>query len=377
MNADKQLQQILKWGEGADFLDFANADGKRWLMPVRHMRTAMGLYQPSGPKGKLVKVGLPLLYWNPAALRVLHAERRRLALNDELRGRVEQAFGVKDPDFAVFGGTPGVHRKLTLQVGKEGRIAGYVKVTASEDIFRLFKQEQRVLDLLRRQGLDAVPECRDCGTLSGGLHVFMQTTVKTRRSKVLHRWTERHDRFLLAMEACTHRQMPFEASDFCRDLLTLEACLPLVDDRRELLARCLHEVKAHYAGKTVDFSAYHADFTPWNMFGTEKGLFVFDWEYARLSYPPGLDFFHFLIQTGVFEEHLTPERLFMRCRQQSAARNWGAAGADFALKCYLLAVMSLYVGRERNEPNGLSDNTRNMLGLWLDLLERLAVGSDE
>ena len=119
MNADKQLQQILKWGEGADFLDFANADGKRWLMPVRHMRTAMGLYQPSGPKGKLVKVGLPLLYWNPAALRVLHAERRRLALNDELRGRVEQAFGVKDPDFAVFGGTPSTRQKITIQIYKK------------------------------------------------------------------------------------------------------------------------------------------------------------------------------------------------------------------------------------------------------------------
>ena len=51
MNAAKLLQQIFKMWDGAYFHECANADGKRWLMPVRHMRTAMGLYQPSGPKG--------------------------------------------------------------------------------------------------------------------------------------------------------------------------------------------------------------------------------------------------------------------------------------------------------------------------------------
>lgn len=35
----------------------------------------------------------------------------------------------------------------------------------------------------------------------------------------------------------------------------------------------------------VEYGVYHADFTPWNMSVEEGQLFVFDWEYASLTYP--------------------------------------------------------------------------------------------
>lgn len=38
-----------------------NADGKRWVMPVGNLRTALCLYQPGAMKGKLLKALLPVI----------------------------------------------------------------------------------------------------------------------------------------------------------------------------------------------------------------------------------------------------------------------------------------------------------------------------
>ena len=49
------LNKILDLTGEEKFYRFGNADGKYWIMPVRGMRTAMNLYQPSGIKGKMLK----------------------------------------------------------------------------------------------------------------------------------------------------------------------------------------------------------------------------------------------------------------------------------------------------------------------------------
>ncbi len=39
----------------------------------------------------------------------------------------------------------------------------------------------------------------------------------------------------------------------------------------------------------------HGDFTPWNSFVLERGLYVFDWEYAAENWPLGYDLVHYLL----------------------------------------------------------------------------------
>ena len=41
MNIEYLLSSILKQGGGNTFYTFSNADGKRWIMPAKHMQTAM------------------------------------------------------------------------------------------------------------------------------------------------------------------------------------------------------------------------------------------------------------------------------------------------------------------------------------------------
>lgn len=158
----------------------------------------------------------------------------------------------------------------------------------------------------------------------------------------------------------------FEESDFYSDLNKLEECLPVLGNP-SVIIKTIQEVREKYAGKRVVFSAFQADFTPWNMFLEKGQLFVFDWEYARMTYPPRLDYFHFLIQTAIFEEHLSAEDLFQRYILLRSRLTGIWKSPNLALQCYLLAIMSIYLQREQIK---LGEDTIRRMDLWVALLEK-------
>lgn len=367
MNIDGQLKLLLKQGEGETYYSFANADGKRWWMPGRHMAVGMNLYQPSGIKGKLLKRGLPWLHWNPVVRKVLHAERIQLALGDELLELLERIFGQQGLEFAIFGGTPCVHQKITMQISRNTRILGYVKVTESKEIYGIFEHEKKILDTLYSQGMKHVPECLYCGSLKNGLYLFVQSTVKTLKSEVVHAWGERHERFLNDLKTHTQQKVRFEDSDFYRDLNILEERLPVLGNPK-VLYKVIQEIKERSTGQEVEYFAFQADFTPWNMFVEKGQLFVFDWEYARLTYPAYLDYFHFWIQTEIFEAHLTAEQIARHYSANRVKLHAMFENPDWALQCYLLAIISIYLQREQGI---LEQETIKRIDLWMTLLDYL------
>ena len=121
------LEKILDFSCGEKFYRFGNSDGKYWIMPAQNMRVAMNLYQPSGIKGKMVKLLLPLLHWIPPVRKVIKAQTMHCYLNSELHGLLRRTFGVQDIEFAIFEGTPSVHQKITMQLSCNDRILGYCK----------------------------------------------------------------------------------------------------------------------------------------------------------------------------------------------------------------------------------------------------------
>ena len=298
-----------------------------------------------------------------------NAERLRLALGEELRVLLEKIFGQQGLEFAIFGGTPCVHQKITMQISRGARILGYVKVTESKEIYGIFEHEKKILDTLHGQGMGQVPACLYCGTMKIGLHLFVQSTAKTQQSEVVHAWSEKHEQFLNDLAMHTRQKVQFEDSDFYSDLNALEERLSLLGNP-EVLCKDIQEVKDRYAGREVEFSAFQADFTPWNMFVEKERLFVFDWEYARMTYPSRLDYFHFLIQTAVFEEHLTAEKIAERYASLRSTLVPIWENPDFALQCYLLSIMSIYVQRE---PDVRDNGVIERMQLWLELLNILNI----
>lgn len=133
-----------------------------------------------------------------------------------------------------------------------------------------------------------MPECLFCGDLGNGVSIFVQNTTKTSQSKVVHEWGILHDKFLLRLKEATIQEIAFEKSDFCRVLTTLQKHTDWLPEEvdKAMVMNAVEDTVKHWEGKRVGFCAYHADFTPWNMYVEQDELFVFDWEYAQMTYPP-------------------------------------------------------------------------------------------
>ena len=359
------LNNILDFTGGNRFYRLGNADGKYWIVPARGMRTALNLYQPSGIKGKMVKALLPCLHLLLPVRKAIKAETVNCLLNSELHSLLCKVFDVQDIEFAVFEGTPSVHQKITMQLSNNGRILGYCKLSTNNGIKELFEKEASVLEWLAGKGVTSIPKALHCGTLKNGIHIFVQSTEKRASSKVIHEWSALQEEFLAQLHENTKTTLVFEESDYFTTLTALEEHIEWLPQNidQTIVANAIAVVKKKYSNKDVEFSASHGDFTPWNMFANGKKLFVFDFEYAGVSYPAGLDRYHFFTQTAVFEKHWGAEEIIAYIG--SDAGKW----IDKQLYAmYLLDVISRFTMREGGKVSG---NAATPFALWGKVLEKL------
>ena len=347
------------------FYRIKNNDGKVWLMPVSGLRTAMSLYQPSGRNGKLFKQWFPWLHRLPILKQRLHIETLRCGMNKVMYDKLCQLYRTDRLEFAVFCGTPCVHQKLTIQLSSGDCILGYCKVTDSKEVAELFRRENIILGKLDKDGLLNVPKILYVGEWQNGVHMLLQTTQKTNRSQVIHEWGQLHDDFLRDMAAKTKQCLFFEETDYCRTLNELSSHLDWLptDVDKVLVRKALVKVFKKNEHKMVEYGAYHADFTPWNMFEEQGKLFVFDWEYSQMTYPPMLDRYHFFTQTAIFEKHWQAKEIMEYT--QSAEGNWIDA---IAYKLYLLDVIARFTIREKGN---ISGDVAHSMNIWIELLKRL------
>ena len=337
------MESVLKKGGNALSYSFSNGDGKRWIMPKRNMVTAMNLYQPSHWKGKIVKQWLPYLYWIGFVRQILGAEKQFYELSDELNLLLCSLFETQNIEFSIFCGTPSVNQKITIQISSGSKILGYCKVTENEKIKSIFKHEQQVLKDLNEKGIKQIPLCLYSGPLNKNIELFVQTTVKTNASKIKHQWSNHHWSFLTQLFKKTKVECLFEETDFAKSLCILEGYLSVMPNRDAVIVKkAILKVRNYFGSGIMTFSAYHADFTPWNMFFEKGELFVFDFEYAKNTYPPYLDFFHFITQISIIERNYSFKRIFEYCESIAGQRNLlDDTFLDMYL-CYLLTVVSFH-----------------------------------
>lgn len=359
------LNKLMSEDNGKTFYRFANADGKVWIMPAGNMRVAMNLYQPSGRKGKILKRFFPLLHRIDFVRRAIKAEQIQCQLNAEIKQLFYSLYGVEDMQFSVFCGTPCVHQKITIQLSDGNKILGYAKASDNEEIALLFQEEAKKLEALWEYGVRGIPKCMFCDTLTNGVHLFVQSTSKTGHSKVLHEWNILHENFIEELNARTLRNLRFEESDYFATLQQLGEHLDWLprNVKKDCLVDIMNKTMQAYQGKQMKFAAYHADFTPWNMFAENGKLFVFDWEYAKMTYPQGLDRYHFLTQTAVFEKYWEASQII--AYMQSDKGKW-MDKASYSL--YLLDVISRFTIREKGNVNG---DVAKSFQIWMDLLQSM------
>lgn len=359
------LQTIIQPDFGEIFYTFSNADGKIWHIPQKNMRVGMQLYQPSGRNGILMKNLFPLLHGFGPLRSFLKVTEKRYKLRSNFAELVKSLWGNAEFEFSIFEGTPSVHQKITIQISEGNRIAGYCKISDQDRVTELFFQEEATLNFLRSKGMTQLPECLFCGPVSGEAVAFIQSTSKTTKSRIIHAWAPLHERFLQDLSEKTLQPLPFHSTDYYQTLQHLKENLTrLSPDDRILVGRQLDRTLEKYGEQEVSFSAYHADFTPWNMFLEGGELFVFDWEYAQMTYPPYLDYFHFFTQTAIFEKHWDEVAIFKAYRQLSPDLYIN----DQQYRCYLLDVISRFLSRETGAIQG---DVARCIAIWIRLLSFL------
>ena len=366
MNMFELLTEVLSiWEDSPSFYRIENKDGKVWLMPVSRLRTAMHLYQPSGRNGKLLKRWFPMLHRLPLLKQKLHIETIRCCLAEDLYGKLCKLFNRDRLEYAMFCGTPCVHQKLTIQISVGKRILGYCKVCDHRDVISLFNREGEFLKRIKQLGVDNVPGILFVGEWRSGIHLLVQTTTKTSYSQVIHEWGTLHEEYLEKLFAKTKRELPFEETDYYHTLSELREHIDWLpsEEARALLGNAIDKVFVENKGQMVEYGAYHADFTPWNMFEEQGRLFVFDWEYAQMTYPPMLDRYHFFTQTAIFEKHWQADEIMAYA--QSADGNW-IDKAEYRL--YLLDIIARFTIRERGNIDG---DIAHSMDIWIELLKRL------
>ncbi len=358
--------EVLPISEDSEpFYRIANNDGKVWLMPAKNMRTAMNLYQPSGRNGKLLKALFPLLHWLPFPWRKFNIEKTRCSLSNNLYSRLCGLFGVDRLEFAVFCGTPSVHQKLTIQLSLGNKILGYCKISDNAEVGKLFVREADILTYLHNCGVTNIPVPLYAGEWHSDIALFVQSTCKTNRSQVEHEWRGLHEAFLNDLYAKTRQKLLFEQTDYYKTLMEFRRHLDWLpsDEIRGVVQPSVDKILTTNSGKEVEYGAYHADFTPWNMFIESGKLFVFDWEYAHTTYPPMLDRYHFFTQTAIFERHWSAQDIlnFM----QTSDAEW-INKETYIL--YLLDVIARFTMREKGNAAG---DMVNSMRVWCALLKYL------
>jgi hypothetical protein len=320
----------------------------------------MNLYQPSGRNGILLKSLFPYLHSFAAIRKIVGATSLYGVLDKEILSVAQKAFGVNNIEYSIFGGTPSVHQKITIQFFQGNRILGYGKVADSVCIANLFVHEQELLAYLTAKGARYIPKCLVCSQLQSKRYIFLQTTTKTSKSVSPNEWTSLHETFLNNLEQKTTVKLPFHETDYYKTLTCLMEFLPTIPaGQKEIIATAIDLTQREFNRSLCSFSAYHADFTPWNMFISGKNLFVFDWEYGGKTYPTKLDKYHFFVQQYIHVEHMSATDIYNRI-------------IDFewydtrTFRCYLLDVISRFVCRENGH---ISNDLGKMLGIWTSILQ--------
>lgn len=353
------------------YYKISNADGKQWIMPSKNMSIGMQLYQPSAWKGKLLKDWFPLVSkFDGLGLvkKALHITACDCPVSDSLNSKLCQLFGKEVLEYSVFNGTPCAHQKATIQIYSGNDILGYCKITDKAELIEIFKKEQSFLQWMSEKKVEGVPQCLCCEEVGQGRWIFVQTTTKSKNSKLRHELGDKELNFLADMTNKTSVILAFDETDQYSWMKSLSCQLNAFSDSdAQTVGKAIEKINNYYATLTQSvFSAYHSDFTPWNMFEEKGKIFVFDWEYAGRTYMPYLDLIHHLVQTSVFEGKLEAEGIFdVLFHQKAELLNKYFEDSKMAVLIYLIDIIAKYTSRDADQE---TDDTRMLKATRIKLI---------
>lgn len=194
---------------------------------------------------------------------------------------------------------------------------------------------------------DQVPRLMAEGVAADGRRYLVTSLAASTRATAC--FTPAHAEFLARLGRVRMQITGFQASpcygELERSLAEIErseSCAGSAE-LRESLEQCRRTL----AGFVGPFVMSHGDFAWWNIRVLPRGIFVFDWEYARTGANPLADFFHFhLIRRAAAGRNIRWQSLVTVLRRAEAfaqqaypESRWGASIVAALALSYLLEVL--------------------------------------
>jgi len=369
-------------------------DEIRLMAPLMNNACAtasLALYQPSLKTAKarklvaytLSRLGLAGI-WTP--YRIVVMDNGRDESKQGLRRLAEEHFG-RAVEFALFTGTPGYLRKVTVQImDTSGNILGYCKIGNSLQTKDVLQNEAAMLKLLSglSLGRSMIPSLLFAGESHAGDFFLIQSARKGPLSSAPLTPGDIHVDFLTRLAEQTGREMEFLQSSCYREVAKrFTSVRAYADtDHYRRLGHVLTWLEKALSGKKMMLCVAHRDFTPWNTYISGGRLNVFDWEFSRRDWAPMTDAFHFIIQKGILVDRCLPDALWERLfsassrdgrfiRQCAAATVVEKSDIPALFAFYLCDIVTMYLSHNGQErcvpPDGkiLRETWMGLLGMVL------------
>lgn len=337
------------------YIKIKNQDGKTWILPKKNLVIALNLYQPTSVRGILLKKYFPvcmkvqLFGW--LIKKILHIQDCDLEVPEEVIDMLKEVFDDEEIEFAYFAGTPSAHQKGTIQIATKDKILGYAKFSNVNMIQSLFYEEKEFLDWLSKCQVKNIPKCLLCEEIENGTTIFIQDTEKTTKSRIVHKSSDLHIAFVRELCEKTKVECDYENTDYCKMIQVLKENLAVLDNldiEAKVMLESISLIEESLKNEKV-FSAFHGDFTPWNTFIENNNLYVFDYEYARRTYPKYLDVFHFFTQTMLFEKNGDAHQIMKLFQKEFGLERYRGLFENpyVSYLQYLVSIIAFYVERDK------------------------------
>jgi hypothetical protein len=323
------------------------SNARWWLLPLETgslTASGLALFQPLVPAARWMKALAAGL--SRAHLQHVWAWRKvYLSYGPELAGFAERGDTAR---FAFFTGTDSPHRKVAVQImDKTGKIHAFAKVTRNPDVAALLMHEASVLRRLESLPMRsvAIPRLLRSERINDAT-VLVTDTLKTPKSRSATELTAAHIEFARELSQVTQgatRALSEIGAQYRKRMDRVHARLHPAWQQR-----LLHAVNFLFRSPLdeVPTSMCHGDFTPWNTFSCERGLYVFDWEYAADGSLPGHDIAHFVLN-ATSSLAMEPSERYETARQHvlNACTGLRPDLVDLYLVAYLLSLCLRYIER--------------------------------
>lgn len=344
------MEEIInQFGSQLNYLRVENNDGKVWFVPFNNVKKGLELYQPSSTKGKILRRFLPYCKFFYSFLGSVGVQFVKLDISDSFSDIIRELFPHEKLFYSIFMGTPGVDNKPTIQIYTNYKILAYCKYSSSPRIINVFRKESEMLEYLNNKGVKNVPNPL-CIKESNAKCLYLQSTRKSFGSSTLHNIEKLHFDVLSNLYKKTGYICNYEDSDYYKMFKRFKSNLsklPFEFDS-DAIRKAISLVDKRLSGYQT-FSFYHGDFTPWNTYLNMEGkLELFDFEYARYTYPPMLDIFHFFTQVKLYESAQTVEEIFNDFTTFFKSSKCDGYFDDiyFSYLLYLIDIINLYIERD-------------------------------